>query len=87
MEAIPNAWRRYQHSWGESIAHEALPIWCVFYPDTYVRRAHWTAYIAIEKALTGRHPCEGGVNNKRIGPDSGFHTLAEACDAAEKATA
>lgn len=85
MESISVFWKKYQHTWGESIGHEYLPIWCVFYRETNVSRGHWSAYIAIEPTKRGRHPCEGGVNNKRVGSDSGFKTLAEACEAAEKA--
>lgn len=85
--SVPDSWSRHEHKWGTSIAHDTLPIWCVFYGATNVRKEHWAAYIAIEPIIKGRHPCGGGVNNKRIGDENGFSTLSEACDAAERQAA
>lgn len=79
-----SAWNIYHRSHGQCWAHESLPIWIVEYPATNVRGRHFQAYIASGKLIRGKHPCAGGVDNKRIGSENGFMTSDEAMEAAEE---
>lgn len=79
---LPSGWHRISRAFGECVAHETLPVWVVEYPSTYVRQRHFQAYIATEKLINGQHPCEGGVDNKAVGPSEGFQTLEAACASA-----
>lgn len=67
---------------GEVLKHASAPIWIVHYGPTNRMGEHWQAYRAIAYIPKGRDPWS--VDNKRIGPDSGFRSLEEAKQAAEQ---
>lgn len=67
---------------GDVLAHKALPVWVVSYSGTNARQAFHQGYIAVAKLINGRHPCMGGVDNRRVGSEDGFQTVEEACAAA-----
>lgn len=70
------------HAWGQSLAHKTLPVWVVHYPRTKATGEYWQGYIAIAKLIPGRHPCMGGVDNRRVGDQDGFIDIESACAAA-----
>jgi hypothetical protein len=70
-----------QNPWGESLAHKTLPVWVVHYPMAHTG-AYFQAYIATGKLIKGQHPCQGGVDNRRVGSDRGFQSAADAASAA-----
>lgn len=68
---------------GDCWAHISLPIWVVEYPKTEDRPAFFQGYIATGKLINNQHPCEGGVNNIRIGNENrGFKTAEDAMQVA-----
>lgn len=64
--------------------HKSKPVWVVMYdgvPGSNTNRFDsWQAYRAVQKVPQGRQPWT--VDNKRIGPDDGYPTEAEAFKAA-----
>ena len=60
---------------GEYFEHDEHPVWCVFYPATSVKPAHWQGYKAIEVVKKGRNPYS--VDNRRVGDEIGFASQEE----------
>lgn len=67
---------------GEVLKHAREPYWVVHYGETNRMGEHWQAYKAIAHIPKGREPWS--VDNRRIGPDSGFKSLEEAKQAVEQ---
>lgn len=70
-----------QRPWDQSpiLLHTSKPQWVVHYPATEVRAEHWQAYRAVQPVPAGRMPWT--VDNRRIGTDRGFPSMADACAA------
>jgi hypothetical protein len=79
------SWNLVHRPTGSCWAHDSLPVWVVAYPATLDRATFHQGYIATAKLIHGQHPCEGGVDNRRVGGERGFASLQEAQDATEAA--
>lgn len=66
---------------GRLFIHDSNPIWVASYPEVPgVRAEFWQAYRAVKPVPAGRQPWT--VDNRRIGTERGFPSLADAIAAA-----
>ena len=80
--SLPKGFSLARMGAGVCLAHDTLPVWIVKQPHFDGRSAFYQGYIAVGKLIKGRHPCMGGVDNRRVGDERGFKTLDEAARAA-----
>lgn len=83
--ATSESFAEVERSHGTAWLHMDAPVWVVKYDGVPGSQTHrydsWQAYRAVERVPAGRDPWT--VDNRRIGPESGYASEAEAFSAAK----